>query len=47
MVRKGIKAAISEDILSLKELAKRFGVSLIAMRNRLIDLGYKLIDDEE
>lgn len=47
MPEKSIKTAISEDILSLKDLAKRFGVSLIAMRNRLIDLGYKLIDDEE
>lgn len=47
MPEKSIKTAISEDVLSLKELAKRFGVSLIAMRNRLIDLGYKLIDDEE
>lgn len=47
MPEKSVKSAISEDILSLKELAKRFGVSLIAMRNRLIDLGYKLIDNEE
>lgn len=47
MPEKSVKLAISEDILSLKELAKRFGVSLIAMRYRLIDLGYKLIDDEE
>lgn len=47
MPEKFVKLAISEDILSLKELSKRFGVSLIAMRNRLINLGYKLIDNEE
>lgn len=47
MPEDSIKSAISENVLSLKELAKTFGVSLIAMRNRLINLGYKLIDDEE
>jgi Zn-dependent peptidase ImmA (M78 family) len=47
MPEKFVRAAISEDILTLKDLAERFGVSLLAMRRRLIDLGYNLIDDEK
>ena len=47
MPERDIKDAISNDIVSLKDLANLFGVSLIAMRTRLTALGYKLVDDEE
>jgi Zn-dependent peptidase ImmA (M78 family) len=47
MPEKAVRAAIADNVLSLKELSKMFGVSLIAMRYRLIELGYKLVDDEE
>jgi Zn-dependent peptidase ImmA (M78 family) len=47
MPERFVRAAISEDVLTLKALAERFDVSLLAMRRRLIDLGYNLIDDEE
>jgi Zn-dependent peptidase ImmA (M78 family) len=47
MPERDVRNAIVENILSLKELSKLFGVSLIAMRYRLIELGYKLVDDEE
>lgn len=46
MPEESIKEAISSDILVLKDLAESFGVSLIAMKNRLINLGYKLIEHE-
>lgn len=46
MPEESIKDAISCDILALKDLSESFGVSLIAMKNRLINLGYKLIEDE-
>jgi len=47
MPEKAVRGAITDNILSLKELSKIFGVSLIAMRYRLTELGYKLVDDEE
>ena len=41
-----IEKAINNDLLSLKQLSESFGVSLIAIKNRLIELGYKLIENE-
>lgn len=46
MPEEKIKEAIDSDLLELKQLADQFNVSLIAMKNRLINLGYKLIGDE-
>ncbi|WP_321479721.1 ImmA/IrrE family metallo-endopeptidase [uncultured Bacteroides sp.] len=46
MPEEKIKEAIESDLLELKQLADHFKVSLIAMKNRLINLGYKLIGDE-
>lgn len=46
MPEEKIKAAIDNDILTLKDLSEAFGVSLIAMKNRLSNLGYKLIGNE-
>jgi Zn-dependent peptidase ImmA (M78 family) len=42
-----IKRAIDRNILSLVDLADLFDVSLLALKNRLISMGYKLEDYEE
>jgi Zn-dependent peptidase ImmA (M78 family) len=42
-----ITNSIKKGILSLVELADRFNVSLLALKSRIIALGYKLEDDEE
>jgi|ERR1035437_135056 Zn-dependent peptidase ImmA (M78 family) len=42
-----IVKSIKSGILSLADLADRFDVSLLALKNRIIGLGYKLEDDEE
>jgi Zn-dependent peptidase ImmA (M78 family) len=39
--------SINKGILSLVDLANRFDVSLLALKNRIVGLGYKLEDDEE
>jgi Zn-dependent peptidase ImmA (M78 family) len=42
-----IKKALDKDILSLNELADTFEVSLLAVRNRIIAMGFKIKDNEE
>lgn len=42
-----IKMIIAGGVKSLKELALRFDVSTLAVKNRVISLGYKVINDEE
>lgn len=42
-----IDCSIRSGILSLKDLADIFDVSLLALKNRLLHLGYQLEDDEE
>lgn len=39
--------SIKDGILSLSDLADRFDVSVLALKNRIIGLGFKLEDDEE
>lgn len=46
MPKENIENAISNDIITLKDLSESFGVSMIAMRNRLLSLNYKLVGDE-
>jgi Zn-dependent peptidase ImmA (M78 family) len=42
-----VKHAISNGVVSLRELADLFDVSLLALKNRIAGLGYKVQDDEE
>jgi Zn-dependent peptidase ImmA (M78 family) len=42
-----VKKAIKADILSLNDLADAFEVSLLAVKNKIVSLGYKIKDDEE
>lgn len=46
MSKECIKNALNNDIITIKELSEAFGVSMIAMRNRLLSLNYKLVGDE-
>lgn len=42
-----IKEAIQNNILSLNELGDTFEVSLLAVRNRIVSMGFKIQDNEE
>lgn len=46
MPKESIENALDNNIITIKELSEAFGVSMIAMRNRLLGLNYKLIGDE-
>ena len=46
MPKDAIESAIDNDVITLKELSDRFGVSMVAMKNRLLSLNYKLVGDE-
>jgi Zn-dependent peptidase ImmA (M78 family) len=42
-----IDESIKKGIASLKELASRFNVSPLAVKSRILNLGYKIVNDEE
>lgn len=42
-----ISEAIKEGLTSLKQLAERFDVSTLAVKYRVLSLGYKIANDEE
>lgn len=42
-----ITKAIKEGLASLKQLAEKFDVSTLAVKNRVLSLGYKIANDEE
>lgn len=46
MPSENVENALDNNIITLKDLSETFGVSMIAMRNRLLSLNYKLIGDE-
>ena len=46
MPKDAIESAIDNDVITLKELSDKFGVSMVAMKNRLLSLNYKLVGDE-
>ena len=46
MPENAIESAINQGINTLSDLSIRFGVSLIAIKNRLLSLNYKLVSNE-
>jgi Zn-dependent peptidase ImmA (M78 family) len=42
-----IAKVIKDGLISLKKLAAKFDVSTLAVKNRVLNLGYKLANDEE
>lgn len=46
MPKESVENALDNDIITIKGLSEAFGVSMIAMRNRLLSLNYKLVGDE-
>lgn len=46
MPKENVERALDNNIITIKELSDVFGVSMIAMKNRLLNLNYKLVSDE-
>lgn len=46
MPKENLEKALDNNIITIKELSEAFGVSMIAMKNRLLSLNYKLVGDE-
>lgn len=46
MPKESVENALDNNIITIKELSEVFGVSMIAMKNRLLSLNYKLVGDE-
>jgi Zn-dependent peptidase ImmA (M78 family) len=47
MPEEAVRNLIRSGIVTIKDLSEKFNISTLAMKNRVISLGYKIKDDEE